>query len=361
MNPYVGKICPYCKSEFKEDDEIVVCSNCDMPHHKDCWIENQGCTTFGCTGTIKSVDGSETTVTAKNLDYDGAGANAGTVYCTQCGAPNRAGASFCGRCGARINMNVNNGQSFGGAAQQGAAGQQPYQQYGAGGQQTYGQQQYGAGQQYGQYGAAGQQTYAQQGAAGQQYGQYAAGGQQYGQYGAGGQQYGQQGAAGQQYGQYGAGGQQYGFFGTGWQPRQANIDNDMAKLIGSNTEYYLRKFQEMKQLNKKNTWNWPAFLIAPYWFIYRKMYIYGFCTLGAVLILSLIPFGSLLALAGYIFIGIYANFLYMYDIDKRMRQSKSMNEPLKTQYLYKNSGVDSTIAILSAVGYAIFATIIMLI
>ena len=55
MNDYTGKICPYCKTAFKPDDEIVVCSECDMPHHKDCWIENQGCTTFGCLGTIKGL------------------------------------------------------------------------------------------------------------------------------------------------------------------------------------------------------------------------------------------------------------------------------------------------------------------
>ena len=35
----------------------MVCSACEMPHHKDCWIENQGCTTFGCQGTIRGVDG----------------------------------------------------------------------------------------------------------------------------------------------------------------------------------------------------------------------------------------------------------------------------------------------------------------
>ncbi len=34
-----------------------MCSACEMPHHKDCWIENQGCTTFGCQGTIRGVDG----------------------------------------------------------------------------------------------------------------------------------------------------------------------------------------------------------------------------------------------------------------------------------------------------------------
>ena len=52
MNRYIGKTCPYCKTELKETDEIVLCSACRMPHHKECWIANNGCTTFSCPGTI---------------------------------------------------------------------------------------------------------------------------------------------------------------------------------------------------------------------------------------------------------------------------------------------------------------------
>ncbi len=55
MNKYKGKICPFCKTSFLEDDEVVVCDICEMPHHKDCWFENGQCTTFGCTGKIKDL------------------------------------------------------------------------------------------------------------------------------------------------------------------------------------------------------------------------------------------------------------------------------------------------------------------
>lgn len=79
---FMGKICPYCKTEFKEDDEVVICSVCEMPHHKECWIENSGCTTFGCTGTIMGVD-----------NY-----NNGLV-CRKCGAAYTEGQRFCGSCG----------------------------------------------------------------------------------------------------------------------------------------------------------------------------------------------------------------------------------------------------------------------
>lgn len=66
---YLGKVCPYCKTPFKDDDDIVVCSACEMPHHKDCWVDNQGCTIFGCNGTIKAPDFSPTSVTSFEIDY----------------------------------------------------------------------------------------------------------------------------------------------------------------------------------------------------------------------------------------------------------------------------------------------------
>ena len=54
-NKYIGKKCPYCKTVIRPEDEIITCSQCDMPHHLECWVENQGCTTFGCSGTIQGL------------------------------------------------------------------------------------------------------------------------------------------------------------------------------------------------------------------------------------------------------------------------------------------------------------------
>ncbi|WP_459482035.1 RING finger protein [Clostridium saccharoperbutylacetonicum] len=82
---FTGKICPYCKGEFKEDDEIVLCSICEMPHHKECWVENQGCTTFGCTGTIMGVD-----------NYSG------ESVCKKCGTAYIDGQRFCSYCGGNL-------------------------------------------------------------------------------------------------------------------------------------------------------------------------------------------------------------------------------------------------------------------
>lgn len=48
MERYYGKICPVCKTEIAEGNEIRICKSCDVPHHENCWIINKGCATFGC-------------------------------------------------------------------------------------------------------------------------------------------------------------------------------------------------------------------------------------------------------------------------------------------------------------------------
>ena len=54
-----GKTCPFCKAPFMEGEAVVFCSHCEMPHHLECWKENGGCTTFGCTGNIGKIIGAE--------------------------------------------------------------------------------------------------------------------------------------------------------------------------------------------------------------------------------------------------------------------------------------------------------------
>jgi hypothetical protein len=48
-NEYIGKTCPYCKTEITSSEDLKVCPSCNMPHHQSCWDENKGCTTFGCS------------------------------------------------------------------------------------------------------------------------------------------------------------------------------------------------------------------------------------------------------------------------------------------------------------------------
>lgn len=75
------KICPFCRTEIKADDETITCKLCDTVHHLNCWNENHGCTTFGCTG---NKDENESLT--------------GTV-CNSCGTKLEDDQMFCHKCG----------------------------------------------------------------------------------------------------------------------------------------------------------------------------------------------------------------------------------------------------------------------
>lgn len=82
MEDYIGKICPFCKTEILEGDAVKVCPECGIPHHAACWKENKGCTTFGCP----------------EQHYEEQRTNP-TDVCVKCGAPLGDGQEFCPKCG----------------------------------------------------------------------------------------------------------------------------------------------------------------------------------------------------------------------------------------------------------------------
>jgi len=48
---FIGKTCPFCQFPLKADSEAVECPSCKVPHHRECWEQNGGCTIFGCRET----------------------------------------------------------------------------------------------------------------------------------------------------------------------------------------------------------------------------------------------------------------------------------------------------------------------
>lgn len=106
MDEYVGKICPYCKTEIKEGDEVKVCPECGIPHHAACWEENKGCTTFGCKEQHYEEQHTNPTDVCSNC---GAPLGDGQAFCPKCGTPKNAPKkNVCGKCGAELQ----DGQEF---------------------------------------------------------------------------------------------------------------------------------------------------------------------------------------------------------------------------------------------------------
>ena len=62
-------------------------------------------------------------------------------------------------------------------------------------------------------------------------------------------------------------------------PKEETIEGvtveDMASVTGMNSAYYVPRFYKMSKGGSKCSWNWPAFLLTPYWLLYRKNYWMG--------------------------------------------------------------------------------------
>jgi ribosomal protein L40E len=100
MEDYIGKICPYCKTEIKEGDAVKVCPSCGIPHHEACWTENKGCTTFGCAEQHYEEQHTNPTDVCVKC---GAPLGEGQAFCTKCGTPKGGPKKkLCGKCGAEL-------------------------------------------------------------------------------------------------------------------------------------------------------------------------------------------------------------------------------------------------------------------
>jgi len=118
MEDYIGKVCPFCKTEIKEEDTVIICPSCDIPHHQECWNENSGCSTFGCTEQSEKPLETNITDTCENCGTTlgneqefcpncGTRKSAQTItVCSKCGTELQEGQEFCSQCGQKIGLAV---------------------------------------------------------------------------------------------------------------------------------------------------------------------------------------------------------------------------------------------------------------
>lgn len=107
MESYIGKTCPFCKTEITEADTVKVCPACGIPHHEGCWEENHGCTTFGCSEQHYEAQPTNPTDACSNC---GTPLGDGQAFCPKCGTPKVAAPqkNVCGKCGNELQ----DGQEF---------------------------------------------------------------------------------------------------------------------------------------------------------------------------------------------------------------------------------------------------------
>ena len=107
MENYIGKICPFCKTEITETDTVKACPACGIPRHEGCWEENHGCTTFGCTEQHYEAQHTNSTDVCVNC---GTTLGDGQTFCPTCGTPKATALkkNVCEKCGNELQ----DGQEF---------------------------------------------------------------------------------------------------------------------------------------------------------------------------------------------------------------------------------------------------------
>ena len=94
--------CPICGCSFEEDDEIRTCPDCKTPHHAECWDENRGCSTYGCSSAAHQethTTGGAGDIPLHTSQASRMDAASGMIPCPACGAMHPATDLVCSACG----------------------------------------------------------------------------------------------------------------------------------------------------------------------------------------------------------------------------------------------------------------------
>jgi hypothetical protein len=109
--------CPYCQTNIKDTADKIICPDCRTPHHKECWEENKGCTTYGCksnpnTEKKESIDIGDRTIEniQKMLVKEEVKVN--TFECPNCSKQIEVSSVFCKYCGAGLSGKPGDKEKF---------------------------------------------------------------------------------------------------------------------------------------------------------------------------------------------------------------------------------------------------------
>lgn len=225
---YEGYTCPVCGKPFEENDDIVACPECGAPHHRECWQREGHCHFAADHGTGRQWSRKEAKTEPNHAAQQTNAAGYTEKVCPYCGNHNPEFAEFCSRCGHDL--------PAGDWAQSNPTQAPP--NYTAPPYNTGGYTPYGVPPTGGRYG---------------EYSPYHV-------------------PVADPYGGV---------------PHDEMIEDvpakDVVTAVGANSAYYLPRFHKMSKTGSKINWNWPAFLLTPYWLLYRKNYLAG----TLVLIISL--------------------------------------------------------------------------
>lgn len=115
---------------------------------------------------------------------------------------------------------------------------------------------------------------------------------------------------------------------------------DFTKVVQKKCDYYIPKFEDIKESQEKESWNYAAFFFSFSWLVYRKMYTKGFIVLGIkILAMYIGKYERLVSLVLSFMCGIYGNYLYFKHCEKKVNDAVGLDEGSKNKKLNRSGGV----------------------
>lgn len=142
-------------------------------------------------------------------------------------------------------------------------------------------------------------------------------------------------------------------------------DEAVKLFIGKNYDYFLKSWNIAEKKTSKHSWNWAAFIVGFGWMAYRKMYLYAWIFIGAVVVEALceIAFGfsgkisNAINLGIAVAFGMHGNYLYKLHVEKKTKEIMSLNASEQIKIELSRQGGTS---IGAAAGF-VFALLLILI
>ena len=94
---YKGIKCPVCESDFRENDDIVVCPKCGAPYHRSCYEQSGSCIFIDLHSQNKIWEAPKPPAEEKDEED--------SIICQNCDTKNPSDALFCNKCGSSLSEN----------------------------------------------------------------------------------------------------------------------------------------------------------------------------------------------------------------------------------------------------------------
>ena len=125
-----------------------------------------------------------------------------------------------------------------------------------------------------------------------------------------------------------------------------------------NITYYMKKFRSFYFSGGLVGFNWCAFILGPYWFLYRKMYVIGLLFLLINILLGGLSTYAFISFLLSLIYALFGDYLYMRHIDKKVEKAMRYPPFMRLSALFYSGGTNLGIPLAAYAGLSLFSYIL---